>query len=121
MVSQAMSVISQVQLPQRAQQLGFTPYQVLTIASLVEMEGITEDFGKIAPAAYNRLGRICRCSSTPPRSTGWEPRANRPRKTSSPITSCARRRTTTAPRSTAACTLLPPPSVARVRRPWRRR
>jgi UPF0755 protein len=33
----------------------FSPYQLLVIASLVEKEGITPDFGKIAQVLYNRL------------------------------------------------------------------
>jgi peptidoglycan lytic transglycosylase G len=42
-------------LPGTTEQTGFTPYQVLVIASLVEKEGITADFGKIARVIYNRL------------------------------------------------------------------
>jgi UPF0755 protein len=42
-------------LPNMTEQTGFTPYQVLVIASLVEKEGITADFGKIARVVYNRL------------------------------------------------------------------
>jgi UPF0755 protein len=33
----------------------YSPYQLLVIASLVEKEGITPDFGKIAGVIYNRL------------------------------------------------------------------
>jgi UPF0755 protein len=39
-----------------AQQSTFSPYQLLVISSLVEKEGITPDFGKIAQVMYNRLG-----------------------------------------------------------------
>lgn len=42
-------------LAQGARALGRTPYQVLIVASLVEKEGITDDFGKIARVLYNRL------------------------------------------------------------------
>lgn len=34
---------------------GLSPYQVLVVASLVEREGVTADFGKIARVIYNRL------------------------------------------------------------------
>jgi len=39
-----------------AEQSKFSPYQLLVISSLVEKEGITPDFGKIAQVLYNRLG-----------------------------------------------------------------
>lgn len=39
-----------------AQQIGFSPYAVLTVASLVEKEGITTDMPKVARVIYNRLG-----------------------------------------------------------------
>lgn len=39
-----------------AQSIGSTPYQVLTIASLVEKEAITPDMPKVARVVYNRLG-----------------------------------------------------------------
>jgi UPF0755 protein len=39
-----------------AQRIGSTPYQVLTIASLVEKEAITPDMPKVARVIYNRLG-----------------------------------------------------------------
>jgi len=42
-------------LPGSSDPTGFSPYQVLVIASLVEKEGITGDFGKIARVIYNRL------------------------------------------------------------------
>lgn len=42
-------------LPGSSDPTGFTPYQVLVIASLVEKEGITADFGKVARVIYNRL------------------------------------------------------------------
>lgn len=38
-----------------AQAIGYSPYQVLIVASLLEKEGITDDFGKIARVIYNRL------------------------------------------------------------------
>jgi UPF0755 protein len=39
-----------------AQAISSTPYQVLTIASLVEKEAITPDMPKVARVVYNRLG-----------------------------------------------------------------
>jgi UPF0755 protein len=39
-----------------AQSIGSTPYDVLTIASLVEKEAITPDMPKVARVIYNRLG-----------------------------------------------------------------
>jgi UPF0755 protein len=42
-------------MPTIADNTGYTPYQILTIASLVEKEAITDDFGKVARVTYNRL------------------------------------------------------------------
>lgn len=39
-----------------AQSIGSTPYEVLTIASLVEKEAINPDMPKVARVIYNRLG-----------------------------------------------------------------
>ncbi|GAA1261333.1 hypothetical protein GCM10009609_25270 [Pseudonocardia aurantiaca] len=39
-----------------AQQIGSSPYEVLTLASLVEKEGITPDMPKVSRVIYNRLG-----------------------------------------------------------------
>jgi UPF0755 protein len=39
-----------------AQSIGSTPYEVLTIASLVEKEAITPDMPEVARVIYNRLG-----------------------------------------------------------------
>jgi UPF0755 protein len=44
-------------MPAATQSTGYTPYEVLVIASLVEKEGITADFGKVARVVYNRLAR----------------------------------------------------------------
>jgi UPF0755 protein len=47
-----------------AQRLGMSPYEVLTIASIIEREGrLTEDFAKIAEVFYNRLDRGMRLDS----------------------------------------------------------
>ncbi|MBA8823513.1 UPF0755 protein [Saccharopolyspora lacisalsi] len=42
-------------LPQLARSTPFSPYEVLTIASLVQSEGIRSDFGKVARVVYNRI------------------------------------------------------------------
>jgi UPF0755 protein len=42
-------------LSAQATRLGVTPYELLTVASLVEEEAITPDFGKVARVIYNRL------------------------------------------------------------------
>jgi len=45
----------EVDIVTRAQRLGYTPYEVLTVASLVQAEGAPGDFAKVARVAYNRL------------------------------------------------------------------
>jgi UPF0755 protein len=42
-------------LPTVADDTGYTPYEVLTMASLVEKEAITKDFAKVSRVTYNRL------------------------------------------------------------------
>ncbi len=39
-----------------ARGIGYTPYKVLVVSSLVEKEGITPDMPKVARVLYNRLG-----------------------------------------------------------------
>jgi UPF0755 protein len=47
-----------VGLAARAKQLGYSPYQVITVASVVEKEGvITKNLGPVARVIYNRLER----------------------------------------------------------------
>lgn len=55
MVSHAVTVFQQMNFEQRSQAMGYQPHQVLIIASMVEMEGVADDFGKVARVAYNRL------------------------------------------------------------------
>lgn len=38
-----------------AKDIGYTPYEVLTVASIVQAEGTPEDFAQIARVIYNRL------------------------------------------------------------------
>ncbi len=47
--------VDQATLTEGARALRHTPYEVLIVASLVEKEGITDDFGKVARVLYNRL------------------------------------------------------------------
>lgn len=42
-------------MPTLANDTGYTPYQVLVMASLVEKEAITDDFAKVSRVTYNRL------------------------------------------------------------------
>lgn len=42
-------------LPSVADQTGFSPYEILTIASLVQSEGIKQDFPKVARVIHNRV------------------------------------------------------------------
>jgi len=46
-----------VQLEQRAQNRGYTPYEILTIASLIQAESKEPDFAKVARVIYNRLDK----------------------------------------------------------------
>lgn len=45
----------EVRLEKRAKQLGYSPEEVLIVASLVQAEGSPEDFRKVARVVYNRL------------------------------------------------------------------
>lgn len=49
--------MSSAGLPDIANGTGFTPYDVLKVASLVQSEGIPKDFGKVARVIYNRLAQ----------------------------------------------------------------
>lgn len=40
---------------ENAKATGYSPYEVLVVASVVEREGIEKDFGKVARVVYNRL------------------------------------------------------------------
>ncbi|MPY95114.1 MAG: endolytic transglycosylase MltG [Acidimicrobiia bacterium] len=56
-VGQLDAVATELSLEQRAAELGYTPYQVLTIASLIEREAsVPEDRAKVARVIYNRIG-----------------------------------------------------------------
>ncbi|GAA1297616.1 endolytic transglycosylase MltG [Saccharothrix xinjiangensis] len=53
-------------IPGGSDKTGFRPYEVLVVASLVEKEGVTEDFGKVSRVIYNRLaaGQLLELDST---------------------------------------------------------
>ena len=55
LVSESATRMQALGLPDSANDTGYTPYQVLVMASLVEKEAITEDFGKVSRVTYNRL------------------------------------------------------------------
>lgn len=46
-----------VQLQANSRKVGYSPYEVLTIASLVQAEGAGDDYADIASAIYNRLDK----------------------------------------------------------------
>lgn len=47
----------EVRLVKRAKRLGLSPYEVLTVASLVQAEAAPQDFRKVARVVYNRLAQ----------------------------------------------------------------
>jgi UPF0755 protein len=54
-VSESATRLQALGLPKVAEETGFTPYQVVTMASLIEREAIEKDFGKVSRVTYNRL------------------------------------------------------------------
>ncbi|CAB5024582.1 MAG: endolytic transglycosylase MltG [Actinobacteria bacterium] len=46
---------SDIGLEERADERGITPYEALIVASLVQAEGVPNDFSKVARVIYNRL------------------------------------------------------------------
>ncbi|HEY0637285.1 MAG TPA: endolytic transglycosylase MltG [Pseudonocardiaceae bacterium] len=57
LLSSSMIRMQAAGMPGATEPTGFTPYEVLVIASLVEKEAINADFGKVARVVYNRLAR----------------------------------------------------------------
>jgi UPF0755 protein len=55
LVSASATQLQAWNMPTLADNTGYTPYQVLVMASLVEKEAITKDFGKVSRVTYNRL------------------------------------------------------------------
>ncbi|MPZ82261.1 MAG: endolytic transglycosylase MltG [Actinophytocola sp.] len=57
LVGESATQLQAVGMPNIAQPTGFTPYQVLVMASLIEREAIEKDFGKVSRVTYNRLAQ----------------------------------------------------------------
>lgn len=57
LVSESAAQLQAVGMPNIAQPTGFTPYQVLVMASLIEREAIEKDFAKVSRVTYNRLAQ----------------------------------------------------------------
>ena len=55
MVDKFNAVAEEIDFVNRAESLGYSPYEVLTVASLVQAEAPPEDFGKVSRVVYNRL------------------------------------------------------------------
>ncbi len=67
MTARHVEVASDLRLTSRAKELGYTPLEIVTVASLIEAEaGRPQDFPKIARVIYNRLdqGLILQMDST---------------------------------------------------------
>lgn len=57
-VSESAVRLQAIGMPTIAEDTGFTPYQVLVMASLIEKEAIEKDFSKVSRVTYNRLKKI---------------------------------------------------------------
>jgi UPF0755 protein len=55
MVDKHNQEIAKLDVYAKAKALGLTPYQVITVASLLQVEGHPRDFAKVARVVYNRL------------------------------------------------------------------
>jgi UPF0755 protein len=55
MVAQSLRVMEEDGFLATADQLNLTPLELLTVASLVEQEGVAPDFAKVARVVYNRI------------------------------------------------------------------
>lgn len=56
-VTESAAKLEAAGLPQAAEGTGHTPYEVLTVASLAQSEGLEKDFRKVTRVVYNRLAR----------------------------------------------------------------
>lgn len=56
-LTESAAQLQSIGMPKSVSDTGFTPYQVLIMASLIEREGIQSDFGKISRVTYNRLAK----------------------------------------------------------------
>ncbi|RRR42583.1 aminodeoxychorismate lyase [Mycolicibacter terrae] len=54
-IGQSTAELAKSGLPATAEQLGMTPYELLTVASLVQREALPHDFAKVARVIDNRL------------------------------------------------------------------
>jgi UPF0755 protein len=55
MIARYNTEAADLDLEARAANLGLTTYEIVTVASLLEVEGHPRDFGKVARVVYNRL------------------------------------------------------------------
>ena len=55
MIARFNTEAEKINLVARAEQMGRTPYEIVTVASLLEVEGHPRDFAKVARVVYNRL------------------------------------------------------------------
>ena len=58
MVSRWQQAAADTDLEARAEKLGYTPHELMTIASMVEAEGRGDDMPKVARVIYNRLENV---------------------------------------------------------------
>ncbi len=56
-ISESSLQLQSMGMPTLAAETGFTPYQVMVMASLIEREGIEGDFAKVSRVTYNRLAK----------------------------------------------------------------
>jgi UPF0755 protein len=57
LISESAAKLQSWGMPKIAAETGYTPYQVLVMASLIEREAIQKDFGKVSRVTYNRLAK----------------------------------------------------------------
>ncbi|RZS43170.1 UPF0755 protein [Herbihabitans rhizosphaerae] len=57
LLTRSRATFDSVGMPGIADGMGFTPYDVLIMASLIEREAITADFPKVSRVTYNRLAK----------------------------------------------------------------
>jgi len=57
LITESSAQLQAMGMPKVASDTGFTPYEVLVMASLIEREAIKNDFGKVSRVTYNRLAK----------------------------------------------------------------
>lgn len=55
LIGDSAAALAKSGLPRTAEPLGMSPYDLLTVASLVQREALPQDFAKVARVIYNRL------------------------------------------------------------------